>query len=102
MAVHLFLLLYAISTVSGCGAGPVRGICAFYMRTGRYAEDRMVDRQSSIVDLIVVAVFAGTVAYILSDEGERGPVFMAFVVIGIVFLAAAVSIMYSYENKQET
>ena len=85
--------------VSDRRIGCARGICTLYMRTKRYAGDQMVDRQSKIVDLIVLAAFAGVIAFILSDD--RGLLFTVFVAISLIFLAAAVSIMYSYEKKQE-
>ena len=71
------------------------------MTIQRYAGDHMVDRQSKIADVMILAVFAWAMAFMLADGGDRGPVFMLFVVLGIIFLAAAVSIMYSYEKKQE-
>jgi len=62
----------------------------------------MVDRQSKIVDLVMLAIFSAAAAYLLASNGEKGTAFMAFAVLGLFFLAAAARTLYSYDPAART
>jgi hypothetical protein len=69
-----------------------RRITIFYKTD---ADTMTMDKRRRIADMLMLAVFAAVSAGLIAMDGDKGAVFTVFVAVAIMFLAAAVSLIYS-------